>query len=137
MMSEKDFQKRLAADLKKTGINAVDLSHGTFDLLIEGVRPFVCEMKLLGTGVRGFQEDEEGFVFTEDQTKEILKMKFPPFVVVSDDDKCYFLPPDWVKREVEDLKEFPRAIMMKKFRPFPAPMTYGEALRQIIAFVTG
>jgi len=136
-MNEREFQKRLMADLQKRGVNVVDFCKGTFDLLVEGVRPFVCEIKLFGTGVRGFQEEEKGFVFTEDQTKEILRMKFPPFVVVSDDDKCYFLPPDWVKREVEDLKEFPKAIMMLSIRPFPIPKNYEETLEQIIAFVTG
>jgi len=41
---------------------------------------------------------------TEEQTREITQMKFPPLVIAFDNDEYYLLFPDWVKKEaVSDL----------------------------------
>jgi len=135
-VKEKELQNTLIRDLQSKGINVVNLRGGTFDLIVEGTRPYVCDLKRISSGLRGFPEDEKGFKFTKEQTKEILKMKFPPFAVAFDNDDYYFLPPDWVKREVEDLKEFNTAIMMLNIRPFPPAKTYAEILKEIVVFVT-
>ena len=136
-MEEDEFRDHLVHDLESKGINVVNLRRGTFDLIVEGTRPFTCEVKQIAEGgLRGFKEDEEGFAFSSEQTKEILKIKFPPFVVAYHGNDFYFLDPEWVKREVTDLKEFERAIMYFSVRPFPRPQTYDELLSAIVRFVT-
>lgn len=123
-------------DLKNRGINAVNLHGGTFDLIVEGKRPFVSEIKRMVKGTR-FLGDEEGFKFTKDQTREIRKMRFPPFVIAfTEDGRYYFLSPDWIKEQVEDLKEYPTAIMMPSAREFPPAKSYLDVLEEIINFVT-
>jgi len=134
-MDEEQFRNRLIRDLRSMKINAVNLHAGTFDLLVEGVRPFVCELKRMAKGTR-FMGDEEGLKFTEDQTAEILRMSFPPFVLAfSPDGGHYFLTPDWVKEQVEDLSEYATAILMPSAREFPPAMTYTEVLRKVEEFV--
>lgn len=136
-MKEKEFRNNLIRDLKSRGINVINMCGGTFDLIVEGKRPFICEVKRITSGgLRGFKESENGFSFTKEQTSEILKMRFPPFVVAFHQKDFYFLEPDWVKREVTDLKEFETAIMYFSVRPFPPAKTYAEILEEIIKFVT-
>lgn len=136
-MKEDEFRDKLIRGLQSNRINVVNLRQGTFDLIVEGVRPFVCEVKQITKGGhRGFKEDEKGFSFTPEQTSEILKIKFPPFVVAYYENDCYFLDPEWVKREVTDLKEYDKAIMYFSVRPFPPAKTYNEILNEIIEFVT-
>jgi len=133
---ESNFRETIIHDLKNKGINVVNLHGGTFDLIVEGKRPFVCEIKRMAKGTRFFG-DEEGFKFTADQTREIRNMRFPPFVVVfTEDGRYYFLSPDWVKEQVEDLKEYPTAIMMPNARQFPSAKSYLKVLEKIINFVT-
>jgi len=103
---------------------------------VEGKRPFVCELKRMAKGTR-FLGDEEGFKFTEEQTKEILKMKFPPFVIAfTEDDRYYFLSPNWIKEQVGDLKEYPTAILMPSARPFPPAKSRAEIIEDIVKFVS-
>ena len=136
-MEENDFRDRLIHDLESRGINVVNLRNGTFDLIVEGVRPFVCEVKqITDAGLRGFREKEKGFTFSSEQTREILKIQFPPFVVAYSDNDCFFLDPEWVKREVTDLKGYERAIMYFSVRPFPQPKAYDDILSEIVSFVT-
>lgn len=128
-------------DLLSRDINTVNMRQGTFDLIIEGSRPFICELKQITEGgLRGFKESEKGFSFTPEQTGEILKMKFPPFVIAffltHSGKDCYFLDTEWVKREVTDLKEFDRAIMYFSVRPYPPAKTYAETVKEVIKFVT-
>lgn len=88
-------------------------------MIVEGKRPFICELKRMAKGTR-FLGDEEGFKLTEEQTKEISRMKFPLFVMAfTEDGRYYFLPPNWIKEQVEDLQEYPTAIMMSAARQFP------------------
>jgi len=42
---ESEFQETLIRDSKRRGINVVGLHGGTFDLIVEGKRSFVCEIK--------------------------------------------------------------------------------------------
>lgn len=118
------------------GVNVINLKGGTFDIIIEGKRPFIGEIKKITKGGhRGFKENEKGFSFSEEQTKEIPKMRFPPFVVAFYHNECYFLEPDWVKREVTDLMDYKKAIMYFSIRPFPAATTYSEIIENIIDFI--
>ena len=135
-MKEEEFRNNLISDLNSQNINVINLKGGTFDIIIEGNRPFIGEIKRVTKGGhRGFEENEKGFSFTEEQTKEIHKMRFPPFVVAFYQKDCYFLEPDWVKREVADLIEYKTAILYFSVRPFPTPMTYSEIIKEIIKFI--
>jgi len=94
-LREEEFKNNVIRDLQSSGVNVVNMRGGTFDLIIEGKRPFVCEVKRITTeGHRGFKEMEKGFSFTREQTSEILKMRFPPFVIAFHQEECYFLEPD-------------------------------------------
>jgi hypothetical protein len=116
-LEEQEFRDKLVSDLQLSGINVVNMRAGTFDLIIEGKRPFVCEVKrITSKGLRGFQENEKGFKFSKEQTSEILKMKFPPFVVAFHQKECYFLEPDWVARA---LRTTFLATCMKSLRTCP------------------
>lgn len=135
-LKEDEFRNNLVRDLQSNGINVVNMRGGTFDLIIEGWRPFVCEVKKITVGGhRGFKENEKGFSFTKEQTSEILKMKFPPFVIAFHQKECYFLEPDWVKREVTDLKEYDTAILYFSVRPFPSAKTYAEVIEEVTKFI--
>lgn len=133
-MGERSFRERIIKDLKAKKINAVNLGQGCFDLLVEGKRPFVCEIKQIKLGTRGFPEDDKQFKFTKEQTREILKMKYPPFVVAFWKNEYYFFKPDWIKKQVTDLEEYDEAIMSDKIRNFRAPINYKELLKEIINF---
>ena len=136
-MNEEEIRTKLIFDLNSRGVSIVNLKGGTFDIIIEGNRPFVGEIKRITVGgFRGFEEDEKGFSFTAEQSKAIPKMKFPPFVVAFYDNKYYFLTPEWVKREVTDLKEYRTAIMHFSVRPFPTPISYSELVKKIFRYVT-
>ena len=64
-------------------------------------------------------------------------MKFLPFVIAfTEDDRYYFLAPNWIKEQVGDLKEYPTAIMMPSARQFPPAKSYAEVLEDIVKFVT-
>jgi len=136
LKGEEEFRNNLVQDLQSRGINVVNLRGGTFDLVIEGKRPYVCEIKRMTRGTR-FLGDEEGFKFTEAQTKEIKNMKFPPFIITfASGGRHYFLSPDWIKEQVEDLREYATAIMMPSARQFPPAMSYSRILEEIVDFVT-
>ena len=77
VLQEAESREGLIRDLQKKGISIVNLYTGTFDLIVEGKRPFVCELKRMAEGTR-FSGDREAFKFTKEQTREIMKMKFPP-----------------------------------------------------------
>jgi hypothetical protein len=100
---------------------------------------------ITGGGKRGFIETEEGnkkgFTVTEDQTREILKTKFPIYVLANDGHDYYLFDPKWVKFQVEDLKEYDRAIIYE-FRwndtewNVVSPMTYDVAINNIVKIVS-
>ena len=115
-MNEEDLRTIVIRDLHAKGINVINFKNGTFDLMVEGSNSIILELKMItGGGKRGFIETEEGnkkgFTFTEDQTRELLKTKFPIYVLANDGHDYYLFDPKWVKFQVEDLKGPDRAIV--------------------------
>jgi len=138
-MNEDKIRDKIIRDLELKNINVVNLRRGSFDLIIEGIRPFICEIKQITKGGhRGFKEDEKGFSFTEPQTNEIPKMKFPPFVVAYYKNDFYFFNPKWIKKHVTELNKeykYRRAILYDSIRHFPSAKNYNDILLEIIKFV--
>ena len=144
-MNEEDLRTIVIRDLHAKGINVINFKNGTFDLIVEGSNPIILELKMItGGGKRGFVETKEGnkkgFTFTEDQTREILKTKFPIYVLANDGHDYYLFDPKWVKFQVEDLKEYDRAIIYE-FRwndtewNVVSPITYDVAINNIVKIV--
>jgi len=144
-MNEEDLRTILIRDLHAKGINVINFKSGTFDLMVEGDNPFILELKMItGGGKRGFIETEEGnkkgFTFTEDQTRELLKTKFPIYVLANDGHDYYLFDPKWVKLQVEDLKGYDRAIIYEsrwndtEWNVF-SPITYDVAINNIVKIV--
>lgn len=144
-MKEETLRKKIIRDLLTKRINGINLKSGTFDLLIEGNYPTILELKIItGGGKRGFVETEEGnmkgFTFTPDQTREILKMKFPIYVLAKDGNDYYLFEPKWVKKQVIDLKDYNRAIIYEfrwneKKYGIVQPITYNHAINKIAKVV--
>jgi hypothetical protein len=145
IMNEQDLRTLVIRDLHTKGINVINFKSGTFDLIVEGSNPIILELKMItGGGKRGFIETEagnkKGFTFTEDQTHEILKAKFPIYVLANDGHDYYLFDPKWVKSQVEDLKEYERAIIYefrwkdKEWNVF-SPITYDVAINNIVKIV--
>lgn len=142
-MLENEFTEKLIQDLQLKKINVVNIGGGTFDLIIEGIRPFVCEIKRITKGgLKGYEEDKKGFPFTKIQSKEISDMKFPPFVIAYYNDDYYFFEPDWIKKRVTDLTKvygYDKAIINEKTKtgkPWPPAKKYDEILSEIIKFIS-
>lgn len=145
-MNEDDLRTIVIRDLHAKGINVINFKSGTFDLLVEGSNPIILELKMItGGGKRGFIETEvgnkKGFTFTEDQTREILKAKFPIYVLANDGHDYYLFDPKWVKFQVEDLKEYDRAIIYEfrwndKEWNVILPITYDVAINTIVKIVS-
>ena len=145
-MNEEDLRTIIIRDLHAKGINVINFKSGTFDLMVEGDNPFILELKMItGGGKRGFIETEEGnkkgFTFTEDQTRELLKTKFPIYVLANDGHDYYLFDPKWVKFQVEDLKGHERAIIYEsrwndKEWNVVSPITYDVAINNIVKIVS-
>ncbi len=146
IMNEEDLRTIVIRDLQAKGINVINFKSGTFDLIVEGSNPIVLELKMItGGGKRGFVEAEEenkkGFTFTEDQTREILKTKFPIYVLANDGHNYYLFDPKWVKFQVEDLKRYDRSIIYEsrwndKDWNIVQPITYDVAINNIVKIVS-
>jgi hypothetical protein len=145
-MNEEDLRTIVIRDLHAKGINVINFKSGTFDLMVEGSNSIILELKMiLGSGKSGFIETEEGnkkgFTFTEDQIHEILKTKFPVYVLANDGHDYYLFDPKWVKFQVEDLKGHDRAIIYE-FRwndtgwNVVSPITYDVAINNIVKIVS-
>jgi hypothetical protein len=145
-MNEEDLRTIIIRDLHAKGINVINFKSGTFDLMVEGGNPIILELKMItGGGKRGFIETEEGnkkgFTFTEDQTRELLKTKFPIYVLANDGHDYYLFDPKWVKFQVEDLKGYDRAIIYEfrwndKEWNVVSPITYDVAINNIVKIVS-
>jgi hypothetical protein len=145
IMNEEDLRTIVIRDLQEKGINVINFKTGTFDLIIEGSNPIILELKMIICGgKRGFIEAEEenkkGFIFTEDQTRELLKTKFPIYVLANDGHNYYLFDPKWVKFQVEDLKRYDRAIIYEsrwndKDWNSISPITYDVAINNIVKIV--
>jgi hypothetical protein len=133
-------------DLHAKGINVINFKSGTFDLLVEGSNSIILELKMITSGgKRGFIETEEGnkkgFTFTEDQTRELLKTKFPIYVLANDGHDYFLFDPKWVKFQVEDLKRHDRTIVYDsrwndKDWNVVSPITYDVAINNIVKIVS-
>ena len=100
-MNEEDLRTIVIRDLHAKGINVINFKSGTFDFLVEGSNPIILELKMItGGGKRGFIGTEEGnkkgFTFTEDQMRELLKTRFPIYVLANDEHNYYLFDPKWV-----------------------------------------
>jgi hypothetical protein len=144
-MNEEDLKTIVIRDLHAKGINVINFKKGTFDLLVEGSNPIILELKMITAGgKKGFIETEEGnkkeFTFTEDQTRELKKTKFPIYVLANDGHNYYLFDPKWVKSQVEDLKESDKAIIYEsRWNDTDwndiAPITYDLAINNILKIV--
>lgn len=132
-MGEEEFRNKLIRDLRKRGINAVNLHRGTFDLIVEGNRPYVVELKRIREKPIGvYDEGNKGFRFTEEQTEEISNMEFPPVVIAFEGEEYYLLTPDWIQEEVGGRLEHGTAILSFKYCQFPNSLTYEQLLEKLV-----
>ncbi|KYK25025.1 hypothetical protein AYK25_05690 [Thermoplasmatales archaeon SM1-50] len=144
-MNEDDLKTIVIRDLHAKGINVINFKKGTFDLMVEGSNPIILELKMITAGgKKGFIETEEGnkkeFTFTEDQTRELKKTKFPIYVLANDGHNYYLFDPKWVKSQVEDLKEYDKAIIYEsRWNDTDwnniSPITYDLAINNIVKIV--
>jgi hypothetical protein len=115
-MNEEDLKTIVVRDLQAKGVNVISFKSGTFDLMVEGSNPILLELKMItNVAKRGFIDEragnKKGFTFTEDQMHELLKTRFPIYVLANDGHNYYLFDPKWVKFQVEDLKGHDRAII--------------------------
>jgi hypothetical protein len=146
IMNEEDLRTIVIRDLHAKGINAINFNNGTFDLMVEGSNPIILELKMItGGGKSGCIETEgknkKGFSFTEDQMRELLKTKFPIYVLANDGHDYYLFDPKWVKFQVEDLKGHDRAIIYEfrwndKEWNVVSPITYDVVINNIVKIVS-
>ena len=145
-MNEEDLRTIVIRDLQAKGINVINFKSGTFDLIVEGSNPIILELKMITSGgKRGFieaqDENKKGFTFTEDQTRELLKTKFPIYVLANDGHNYYLFDPKWVKFQVEDLKRYDRTIVYESrwndtdWNIVP-PITFDVAINNIVKIVS-
>jgi hypothetical protein len=145
-MNKEDLRTIVIRDLHAKGINVINFKSGTFDLLVEGSNPIILDLKMIiGGGKSGFigaeKENKKGFTFTEDQTRELLKTKFPIYVLANDGHNYYLFDPKWVKFQVEDLKRYDRAIIYEsRWNDTDwnsvSPITYDVAINNIVKIVS-
>ena len=108
-MNEEDLKTIVLRDLHAKGVNVINLKNGTFDFLIEGSNPMILELKMITTSTKkGYTEtqaeNKKGFNFTEDQIHELLKTRFPIYVLANDGHNYYLFDPKWMKTQIQDLK---------------------------------
>ena len=141
-MNEEDLRTLVIRDLHAKGINVINFKSGTFDLMVEGSHSIILELKTI-TGIRTSGRIEtgdgnkKGFIFTEDQMHELLKTKFPIYVLANDGHDYYLFDPKWVKFQVEDLKGRDKAIIYEsrwndKDWNAVSPITYDVAIKNIV-----
>ena len=138
-MKENRFRNKLIQDLKqfKDRINVINLHGGTFDLIIEGNRPYIVEIKYMRDKPIGpYDEGNRGFILSEAQTEEICQMKFPPVVVAFEETKYYLLSSEWVQEEVKCRLEHGTAILSLKYCEFPNPLTYEKLIEELVRLTT-
>ena len=145
-MNEEDLKTLVIRDLQAKGINVINFKSGTFDLMVEGSNSILLELKMITSGEKsGLIETKEGnkkgFIFTEDQMRELLKTKFPIYVLANDGHDYYLFDPKWVKFQVEDLKGHDRAIIFEsrwndKEWNVISPITYDVAINNIVKIVS-
>ena len=145
-MNEEDLRTIVIRDLQAKGINVINFKNGTFNLIVEGSNPIILELKMITSGgKRGFietgEKNKKGFTFTEDQMRELLKTRFPIYVLANDEHNYYLFDPKWVKFQVEDLKGRDRAtIYESRWNDTDwnavSPITYDVAINNIVKIVS-
>jgi len=145
-MNEEDLRTIVLRDLQAKGINVINFKSGTFDLLVEGSNPMILELKMIAdVAKRGSIEakdgNKKGFTFTEDQMHELLKTRFPVYVLANDGHNYYLFDPKWVKFQVEDLKGHDRTIVYEsRWNDTDwnsvSPITYDVAINNIVKIVS-
>lgn len=144
-MNEEDLRTIVIRDLHAKGVNVINFKTGTFDLMIEGSNPIILELKMITeSGKRGYIEAEagnkKGFTFTEDQIPELLKTRFPIYILANDGHNYYLFDPKWVKFQVEDLKRHDRTVLDESRWNdndwnSVSPITYDMAINNILKIV--
>jgi len=145
-MNEEDLRTIVVRDLQAKGVNVISFKSGTFDLIVEGSNPILLELKMItDVAKRGFIDardgNKKGFTFTEDQMRELLKTRFPIYVLANDEHNYYLFDPKWVKFQVEDLKGRDRAIIDEsRWNDTDwnavSPITYDVAINNIVKIVS-
>jgi hypothetical protein len=145
-MNEEDLRTIVIRDLQAKGINVINFKSGTFDVLVEGSNPMILDLKMITAGVKRRLSEKEGknkkeFTFTEDQMHELLKTKFPIYVLANDGHDYYLFDPKWVKVQVEDLKGHDRAVLYESRWndtdwSSVSPITYDVAINTIVKIVS-
>jgi hypothetical protein len=144
-MNEEDLKTIVIRDLHAKGTNVINLKNGTFDLLIEGSNPIILELKMITNNAKkGYTETttetKKGFTFTEDQIHELLKTRFPIYVLANDGHNYYLFDPKWMKTQVEDLKgQDKTTIDESRWNDTDwntvAPLTYDGAINTILKII--
>jgi len=144
-MNEEDLRTIVVRDLQAKGINVISFKSGTFDLMVEGSNPILLELKMITDVAKsGFiaarDGNKKGFTFTEDQMHELLKTRFPIYVLANDGHNYYLFDPKWVKLQVEDLKGHDRAIIDESRWndtdwSSVSPITYDVAINNLVKIV--
>ncbi len=144
-MNEEDLRLIVIRDLHAKGINVINFKNGTFDLLVEDGNALILELKMITADAkRGGMKTEggtkKGFTLTEDQVHEILKTRFPIYVLANDGHNYYLFDPKWLKSQVQNLKDHAQAILYESrwndsdWSSVP-PITYDEAINTILKIV--
>jgi len=144
-MNKEDLRIIVVRDLQAKGVNVISFKSGTFDLIVEGSNPILLELKMItDVAKRGFIDardgNKKGFTFTEDQMHELLKTRFPIYVLANDGHNYYLFDPKWVKLQVEDLKGHDRAIIDESRWndtdwSSVSPITYDVAINNLVKIV--
>jgi len=145
-MNEENLRTIVIRDLQAKGINVINFKSGTFNLIVEGNNPIILELKMITDGgkrgvVKTEKENKKGFTFTEDQMRELLKTRFPIYILANDEHNYYLFDPKWVKFQVEDLKGRDRAIIDESRWTDTdwnavSPITYDVAINNIVKIVS-
>ena len=116
------------------GITAISLGSGTFDLIIEGDKQNLVELKMISYNLGGeYDPYNKGIIFSENQTKTISRMKFPPIVVAYDyySKDNYLIPPQSLKREFPIYPSGHKAILYCNYDYFPKAIKYKNLLEEL------
>lgn len=141
-MNEDDLKTIVIRDLQAKGVNVINLKNGTFDALIEGDNPMILELKMITTTTKkGYtqtkNENTKGFTLTEDQVHELLKTRFPIYVLANDGHHYYLFDPKWMKTQVQNRKAQDNTIIDESrwnntdWNTVP-PLTYDGAINTIL-----
>jgi len=131
---EIEFREKLITDLYLKGITAHNLGSGIFDLLVEGDKQQLVELKRVSYNFKGeYDPFYRGIVFSENQTKVISRMKYPPVVIAYDcyTNESYLITPKWLKNEFPIYPSGHKATIYVNSSNFPKAMEYSTLLDEL------